>query len=713
MAETAIITRYTEPAGAERPSAPARHARRPTQHQIGRRRFVIAVLVGVVVVLPPMLWLLWDLWNGSVNPLRAVPYDNFYDMQARAIFHGHLYLPNGKEGIEAFRHGGRQYTYFGLFPSIIRMPVLLVTSSLDGKLTAPSILLAWMATALSSSLLLWRIRFMARGEALVGRAEAAAYGALMATIMGGSVVIFLAATPFVYNEDFAWSIPLTVGSLLALLGMMERPSWGRVASAGVLILSANLDRTPTGYACVIAAVLVAGWFALGKGGTDNKRWAWPIAGVGAFAFLVSCAVTYAKFGIPVGLPMADQIWTTVNAHRRYFLAANGGKAFSFGFIPSTLWAYLQPFGIHLSGLFPYITPPTAPAAQLDGAVLDQFYPTASFTATSPLLFLAGIWGLVTAFRPSPIGKIAATRVLLVAAAAGTSGVLLWGYISQRYLGDLMPLVILASGIGMVDIWRRLDGRSRRGRRRVLGAIGVLAAYCVAANIAIALWPVSQWTSTQAANFVSARRLLSIESAGAHTRTGATLPYWAPAGQLFAVGHCSGLYLSTGNTMVNVPGQQIQHYTWLTVEHSPRFTRTIGFTFNRPGRDLTGPVTLMTYGRATLVLTTAGPGLAHLVIEHSGTGIPWPSATGWSFPDTLLHEQLQVRITTDPNLSSIAVTWYGSEMLNHYLAGTGPAVVHVTPAAAPGTVGPVVSVAQVPMRAPADPMRLCHTLVGNR
>ncbi len=77
--------------------------------------------------------------------------------------------------------------------------------------------------------------------------------------------------------------------------------------------------------------------------------------------LASCAVTYAKFGIPVGLPMADQVWATVNAHRRYFLAANGGKAFSFAFLPSTLWAYLQPFGLRFSGVFPFVTPPGAPA----------------------------------------------------------------------------------------------------------------------------------------------------------------------------------------------------------------------------------------------------------------------------------------------------------------------------------------------------------------
>ena len=97
-------------------------------------------------------------------------------------------------------------------------------------------MVAWLTTGLFSSLMLWRLRVLMRGAALVGRLEAAAYGVFMATVMGGSVLIFLGATPFIYNEDFAWSVPLTIGSLFAMIGVMERPSWGRIWASGVFIL---------------------------------------------------------------------------------------------------------------------------------------------------------------------------------------------------------------------------------------------------------------------------------------------------------------------------------------------------------------------------------------------------------------------------------------------------------------------------------------------
>jgi hypothetical protein len=653
---------------------------------------------------------LWDLWSGSVNPLRAVPYDNFYDLQARALFHGHLYLPNGKMGIEAFVHDGHDYTYFGLFPSIIRMPILLVTSSLDGKMTAPSILVAWVLTALFSALMIWRLRILMRGNAAVGRAEAASYGVLMATIMGGSVILYVASTPFIYSEDFAWSVPLTVGSLFALLGVVERPTRGRVIASGLLILCANLDRSPPGWACSITACLIAAWFFAGRGGAHNRRWALPLLAAGIVPFIASAVVTYAKFGIPVGLPMADQVWASVNAHRRYFLAANGGKAFSFSFLPSTLWAYLQPFGLRIGGLFPFITPPGAPAGWLAGAVLDQSYPTASFPATTPLLFLLGCWGVVTTFRPRGIGQIRLTRIIVLGAAAGAGGVLLWGYISQRYLADLMPLFIIAGAIGLIDIWRRLEHRPRRVRGIALGTIVIIATYCVAANVAIAAFPVAQWSTTQLAGFVSVEKSLSIDSLADNVQLGTKLPYWAPAGQIFAMDNCSGLYLSSGNDMKDVPGQQIEHYSWMPVEQSSSFTHTIGFTFNRPVSDFTHPLVLMTYGKSTLVMEPAGSGYVRMQLRNSGTTINWPSGTGWKFAITrgLLHERLQISVTVDPNLNSIIVGWYGDEvMINHYIVGSGPAVVKSTKVSA-GSPLPVVTVANLPSPSTA-PMTLCRSL----
>jgi hypothetical protein len=115
----------------------------------------------------------------------------------------------------------------------------------------------------------------------------------------------------------------------------------------------------------------------------------------------------------------------------------------------------------------------------------------------------------------------------------------------------------------------------------------------------------------------------------------------------------------------------------------------------------------------------------LQLSNSGTSIKWPPGTSWAFPITQKevrgHEQLQTIVTVDPNLHSFWVKWYGeSTMINHYVGGDGPLVVHTTKQS-PGSPTPVVSVADVPVRSHLDqyaqqvaaaqqaPMALCRSL----
>src|SRR5205807_6212140 len=59
---------------------------------------------------------------------------SFYDIQGRALLHGHLAVPQGSAGFEGFVVGGRTYVYFGPVPALLRLPVLLITHALDSRL---------------------------------------------------------------------------------------------------------------------------------------------------------------------------------------------------------------------------------------------------------------------------------------------------------------------------------------------------------------------------------------------------------------------------------------------------------------------------------------------------------------------------------------------------------------------------------------------------
>jgi hypothetical protein len=669
-----------------------------------RRRFTRAVLIGIAVVTVPYLWVLWDLFSGGADFFRSVAPDNFYDLQARALFHGHLYVPNGSLGIEGFVYQGHTYTYFGLFPALLRMPILLVTSSLDGRLTAPSILLSWIVTGLFTCLLLWRTRHLVRGPVPLGRGEAACYGVFAATVMGGSVLVYLAASPSVYNEDMAWSVALTIGALFALLGVLEAPSRRRVLLLGCMVLAANLDRPSTGYACAGGALLAAGWLALARRQPSDRRFALSTALAGLVPLLVAGFVGWAKYRSPVGgYPLADQVWTQVNAHRRYFLAVNGGSPFSLHFLPSTLAAYFNPAGLHLSSTFPFISTPAHYPLAVGKVVLEQTQPTASIVSSMPLLFLLSCWGVVAAFRPRGSGAISLTRIPLIAGAAGGAGVLLFGFIFNRYSADLMPFLILAGGVGLVDICHRMGDRRRLVVNSAASLLVVLALFSIAANLAIAALPVPTWTSAQAKNYLTVQRSLTPGSQSASVISGGSLPYWAPANQVYAAPGCTGLYLSTGYAFWDSPGQQIMHWTWIPVEQSRAINNTIGLTFNVPPQSIRTPITLLRYGSSTLVAEPVGGGFFNIRIENpGGPHLAFPDPYGFSFPPQE-HLQYQINVMTDPTLDQIKVMWYGSTMFVHYLGGKGPARVAVSPNGS----GSPASVAD--LSEPTPDMSLCRDL----
>jgi hypothetical protein len=611
------------------------------------RRFEVVAVTAIVAAGVVYFWVLWDLWSGTLDPLRTInAVHSAYDAQARAILNGRLTLPNGSISGEAFIHNGHTYTYFGIFPSILRMPILLMTHSLDGRLTPLSMAVAWVVTAVFSTLLLWRIRVVLRGDRLLGWTEAGAYSILIFSILAGSVLLFLGSQPDVYTEDLSWSVALACATFFALVGVAERPSWGRVLSCGLLILLTNLNRSTTGYACILAALLFAVWFGLGRAGADNRRWAIPMLLAGFVPLAAGCAIDYAKFGILIGFPASKQI--LFNAFG--FSHINGGHYWGLRFLPSTLQAYVDPSNIRMTSLFPYITLPDNPTHPIAHTALFTRAPTAGVVPSMPLLFAAGVWGVVSAFMPKQRSAARALRILLVAAAVTAGAVMVFGWILERFVGDFMPLLILASTLGMVDIWSRLADRRRTLRVVVLATIAVLATFGVLANVGFAITPDASWTQVQADNYVGVQQDFSDITGhplASDVVRGTSFPLQAPVGRLFIRGNCDALYVADQAVPTGI------YFTseyWIPVERAPHTplchaliakARSVPFTaeivFPTPNAAVSGPkVTLgafaATSGTASVSFVLSGMPLHNPITVatfRSSSGIwiySWDSRT---------------------------------------------------------------------------------------
>jgi hypothetical protein len=328
------------------------------------------------------------------------------------------------------------------------------------------------------------------------------------------------------------------------------------------------------------------------------------------------------------------------------------------------------------------------------------------TATMHLLFLLSCWGLVAAFRPHAAGRARLTRLLLVASAAGAAGALLWGLITERYMADFLPFLILASSVGLVDLWTRVGAR-RRVRTGLLVALAVVGIFSVAANVGVSLTPTSQWTTAQLKRFVTFQHRVTPGSLKSTVQQGGTLPYWAPAGQLFAADRCAALYVSNGRSFKDVPGQQLQHFTWLPVEQGPGINHTIDFSFDQPAAALHQAVPVVSVGHSALVIEPAGPGQVRFRVENPGAPSPdYPSAAGSPWRP-VPHFVYQLDVMTDPYLRSIFAQFSnGNGIVSHYLAGRGPAIVQTTASTTGGP--PVVSIADV--TGPPPNMSLCRGLI---
>ena len=694
-------------------SRPSDDAARQSELEAGRQRFTWAALIAIALTAVPFVWILWSDW-GPIDPFRPAVYqDNFFDLQTRSMMHGHLALANGALGLEGFVHDGRTYTYFGLFPSIIRVPIFLVTSSLDGKLTCPSMLTAWFLTGLLASMLLWRVRYLVRGDAAMGRLEATGYGILVATIMGGTVWMLLASIPYVFNEDIAWSICLTIGSLFTLLGVLERPSWARVVTCGLFILCANFDRATTGWACVVGAGLVALWFLFGLGGQENRRWFLPVLAAGLIPLIAASALNYAKFGVPFGVPITEQVWTHVNAYRRKFLAANHNSEVGTNYVLTNLVTYLRPDGLSFSRVFPFVTLPTAPPTGVHGVLFDKLYRTSSVPASTPLLFLLSIWGCVMAFRPKAIARVALTRPLILAAASAAAALTLWGYIGPRYLGDFVPFLVVASAVAIADIFRRLEGRQLSVKLGSLAVITTLALFSIAANVGMAIVPNEEWSTTQLRNYVTAQKTISDLSGypleGRVVRAN-SLPPWGPAGQLYVIGNCNGLYISNGENYATVPSQLYQRQTWMAVERGQEYQHYFNLTVRGIPKHGTESLRLASMGSivATVKVTPLSTDRVRLSFPVYG----WPSPIIKKRPvDVDSGSANTVVVTTDPAKHYLEVDVDGQN-LAETIPPAGRAIrvgseIHVygNDSASLGSTG-VLSVHSVPTPAPT----LCQSLI---
>lgn len=520
----------------------------PSSPPADQTRIRRSVLAGGIAGLVPYLAVLCDVgWD----PLRRADpggfASNFYDVQARALLDGHLAVPDQSLGIEGFVVDGRTYMYFPPFPSLLRLPLLAVTDRFDGRLSAPMMLLAWLLLVAATAALVWNVRRLLRGDAAVTRVEAVLAALFIAAVSGGSVVLFLAALPWVYHEAYLWATAAALTALAGLVAFARRPTTGVAALTGAAATATILSRTTTGWAIAVTTIAV-GLVSLRRLHPRHRGALLLVAG-GVTALALGSAVNWAKFRHPYMFPLELQEWTELSSRRRLALMVNGGTITGPQFVPTSLVTYFRPDGIRFVAYFPFVTFPAAPAHGIGSAVIDQAYRTGSLPAFSPLLVVLAVGGAIAAVRLRLAEGVRGLVVPVLGSIASGAGVMMYGYLAYRYTADFLPALVVCGAIGVVVLAGSAERRSMRWRRVVVGVVTVSALFGVAANGAAGIA-----TSRVTSGGVALERYLEVQHGsgdpfGAADRLvgwSADLPDDAPTDRVQVVGACDGVYLATGD-----------------------------------------------------------------------------------------------------------------------------------------------------------------------
>lgn len=517
------------------------------------RRFTGACLAGGV---PAVAVFLWFVTLGRADLLQKRFFGNFYDLQARALLHGRWNVPNGSLAFEGIVRNGKTYIYYGPFPALLRMPVLVFSHALDGRLTQLSMLLAYSIAIFGFARLLWRARGAVRRSTALNRCEwwIVAVGTFAFGV--GSSVLFPGSVPIVYHEAELWGTALALVGLDAAIGVALRPSRARLVVATTLGVLAILSRPSVG----LGPSFALGFIALGMltmpswGGASTRervRRALPVALGAVIPVAVYAIVNVAKFGTLFSTPLDQQIFSRFNGNRQAALRVNGGSLFNLRYLATTLVQYLRPDALRARHLFPFLDFTTWRSNVFLGARFDTLDRASSITATMPALCILGVVGVVAAarrrFDPPTRRALGASTLGAAVAVLPTLAI---GFVANRYLIDFLPLIMVPACFGLQLMLDKREAPRSRRISALAAAVALLMVFGVWANVSLGLTYARLYAAPDTATlrgFVGFQ-----ESVGNLLGSGAypvlrteRLGRPAPPDTLAVVGPCDGLYWANG------------------------------------------------------------------------------------------------------------------------------------------------------------------------
>jgi hypothetical protein len=411
--------------------------------------------------------------------------DKVFDNVLVHLLRGEFTVDREAIDYEAITQDGKTYTYFAVFPAILRLLAMPFVDIAHAELARLSCL---VAVVIFVVLQLRMLLIAHRSLPAASRMPVFFTVMVAATVLSGPQ-LYILGSAWVYHEPILWAAVLAAAFNVivmrtALSGRDLRTS--DFASLAALAGLAINTRAPIGVALYLGTVLLIAWAAWSRHAAERTEWTWPASGK-VFVRAVSALARDPRISLPVLVLGLLAVAAGIVNFGRW------GNPFAFSGANYTYWIQHHPnvigaireygaFNLDRIGIavlyyatgIPYILKSVPPFAEFFRSAVIEAPPFTPLLTNPLTVILAGVGLYRLWWKPDLQPRsLAMLRIALIGHASAVVLILAFCTFTLRYRFDFAPFMTLAAFVGYRSLSMTATGFSAPWRRRILGtAVGL-------------------------------------------------------------------------------------------------------------------------------------------------------------------------------------------------------------------------------------------------
>lgn len=434
----------------------------------------------------------WFITYFSSNLIVEENFGCYFDVLGKSLMSGKLDVPAESIGAEAFVSNGKYYGYFGIFPAVIRIVLNWIFPSMFCKWSRLIMLVFYSLSLIISYMFYLKFKSKAKNN-IFG-------DCVYILLIGlGSTLLFLSSKSFIYHESIIVAGCLSLWSYYFFSSFVDGGKEKYFLLSAFLAFFAIQARVNVG----LGNMFLLGLYAFISITTLSNLPVWPrniieyllpndskisrlrmnilvIVVLGLVTIVTLCGINYIKFGNYFSFTPLDKHAQYIDQPyrmekmKKYY----NGSLLSLSNIVHNGRYYFGVGGFEFLPTFPYVFSQGYRSfiPQLNSVDLIEY--NVSLMYNNPLIYLSMIIGCIFIFTKK---KYIRVRLSLLGSLVTIFLTLATIAVSQRYIHDFFPPIVITSSIGFIYIYEYVI--KRRFLKFVMLIVVIVALYV---NFAITL-----------------------------------------------------------------------------------------------------------------------------------------------------------------------------------------------------------------------------------